>query len=240
MLLNLVRSGGVPVFAYAASDASTLSPCSFMIQYCEPDEQATLSLRSSIHVRGCDDKQPFTLRFDANSISRGTISLPPTTVTSIPPERVDEIARQGNPQVRILSLTLKGPCSVWYPAALSSEPSIATTAHDFVTLSRATEVCVVFDRNWLRVGNFARLQRLVGNSVDWTGVPADDHFTKLFKQGDASIFKPNQDAVYASLHDAGPATLLDDVEEAPPSYASASNKRSWRGNPPCALLLIQN
>jgi len=224
MVYNLVRKRGVPVLAYCPSDQTIPWPCSLTIQYDDrhATPQVAVSLQSLIRVDGFDDKQAFTLRYEGDNLVPGTMSLGLANIR-FPKEWSDVIARPGTPQIRTLSLTLKTPCSVWYPRSLGSQPSKhrldTPPFQQLARLSRATAVCILFDCSWLGHDNHERLQRLVGCSLELTSVAAGQNFTQVYRQADRSVF--SEDAVARAL-----PSIEETTRDAPPAYAYVSGKRS--------------
>ena len=215
MIYNLVRKSGIPVLASPASDAAPQWPCSLAIKYLEARMQATISLQYSIPVHGFDDEQTFTLLYNADNLVPGNTSLKPTS-TCLPQDRLHDIARQGNANLKTLSLTLKTPCSVWCPPSsglIAPKDDSGAAFSQFVELARATEVHVLFDWNWLHKDHHARFHHLVQHPEQLAGIPVDQSSAKRYRLADWSIFSP-----------------VDNVaSEAPPPYATVSKKRLRQG-----------
>jgi hypothetical protein len=234
MLLSLVRKGGVPAFAYSVNDPSVLWPCCLKILH--SDLQFVLSLEHTIPIPG-DGEQLLTLRYEGDNLMPGKSSLD----SSLPDgstELLHNIARQGKPQFRTLSLTLEAPCSVWYPHSFSSRvSSLHTRFHELLTLARATEVRILFDSSWVGKDNFARLQSAVEGSRQLTGVPVIPQFARLYQRADWSKLNFIQDAksgAYLPIEDVASEavpSIEDAVQDAPPPYArkrSRNSKSSFR------------
>jgi hypothetical protein len=240
MVLSLVRKEGVAALAYSVTNVSLLWPCSLKILHA--DAQFVVSLERSISIHGFDDKHLFTLRYEGDNIMPGKNSLGHVDIP-IPAASLDIIARQGSPQLRTLSLTLKAPCSVWCPYSLNNGLSIPHTSfHELLTLANATEVSIVFDAKWLGKDNLAMLQSAVEGSQQLTRVPVIPQFARLYQQVDLSILNSIQDAksgAYLRIGDltseavpsiegvvAGAPSIKEAVHEAPPPYICESSKRS--------------
>jgi hypothetical protein len=248
MVRNLVRKGGVPAVAYSSTDATALEPCNVILLCSETktNAQFTALLEAPISIHGIDDKQTFVLRFDGDNLVPGRISL---DHTKIPPtdELVDKIAREGQPELRVLSLTLKTPCSVWYPRTLSSAVSrFDTPSHELVDLTKTMEIRILFDTKWLG-SNLSRLRSVSERSSQLSGVPVvpGTIYTQLYVQADWSILNFVEEAepeglpvvevavykVVPSVEDAavGASSFKDVLDDAPPSYAQVPSKRSRNG-----------
>jgi len=243
MVLSLVRNEGVPALAYSADDVSVLWPCSLKILHSEA--QFMVSLGHSISIHGVDDKQLITLRYEGDNLMPSKTSLGNVRI-SLPDTSLQIIARHGKPRPRTLSLTLKAPCSVWFPRSLGNGVSnLHTGFHKLLTLARATEVRILFDTNWLGKINLARLQSVVEGSRQLTGVPVIPQFARSYQQIDWSVFNTIQDTesgeylpikdlaseALPSIEDtvagvAGAPPIEDFIHDAPPSYAQVSSKRS--------------
>ncbi|CAA9959442.1 hypothetical protein PTMSG1_02860 [Pyrenophora teres f. maculata] len=193
------------------------------------DTQFVVSLGHSISIHGVDDKQLFTLRYQGDNLMLGKTSLRDVAIP-LPEGSLDMIARQGQPRPRTLLLSLKAPCSVWYPHSLGNEVySLHTSIAELLTLARATEVRILFDINWLGKNNLARLQSVVEGSQQLTGVPVIPQFACLYQQVDWSVLDSVQDAksgAYLSTEDEAVPSIEDALLDAPPSYAHVSGKRS--------------
>jgi hypothetical protein len=210
MSYNLLRKGGIPALAYPKSDPASQWSCSLLIKYCETRMLATISLQTSIPIHGYDDEQTFILQYGADNWVPGTISLGPATIC---PSRtqLNAIARDGKPKPRSLFLTMRNPCRIWCPPSTGSiapKHGFDAPFHQLVKLARATAVHIVFDYSWLHRDKQAQLQRIINEPGELVGFPVDDHYAKMYRQADWSVFSP-----------------CEDVSEAPPSYAEASNKR---------------
>jgi hypothetical protein len=210
----LMRKGGIPVLAYPKSDPALQWSCSLLIKYCETRMLATISLRTSIPIHGYDDEQTFTLQYDGDNLVPDTLSLGPATIC-LSRTQLDAIARDGKPKPRCLFLNTRNPCRIWCPPSTGSiAPKHGFNApfHQLVKLARATDVHIVFDYSWLHRDKQAQLQRIISEPGKLAGFPIDDHHAKTYRQADWSVFTP-----------------FEDVSEAPPSYAEASNKRPRQG-----------
>ncbi|KAF5847796.1 hypothetical protein GGP41_009044 [Bipolaris sorokiniana] len=210
MIYNLVRKSGIPVLASLASDGASQWPCCLAVKYLEARMQATISLQYSLPIQGFDDKQTFTLLYNADNLVPGnTLVQPPPT--SLPQDRLHDIARQGNAHLRMLSLTLKTPCPVWCPPSLGPMPKdgFGAAFAQFVKLASATQIYILFDWNWIHKDHCARFDHLIRHPEQLTGIPVDPSSARHFRLADWSVLGP-----------------IDDVaSEAPPPYIEASKKR---------------
>ncbi|EMD96410.1 hypothetical protein COCC4DRAFT_204879 [Bipolaris maydis ATCC 48331] len=230
MVLSLVRNQGIPALAYPVNDESMLWPCSLKMLH--SDNQFTLSLGHSVSIHGLVNPQLLTLRYEGDNLIPGNMSLGNVDI-ALPGTSLHSIARHGKPRPRALSLTLKTPCSVWYPFTLGKTGSgLHTGFHKLLKLARATEVRILFDINWLEKSNLARLQSAIEGSRQLAGVPAIPEFTRLYREADWSILNCTKDPepeALPSIEDAvagAPPPIGETVDDAPPPYARVSGKRS--------------
>lgn len=233
MVKNFLRKKGVPAFAYPARDASTPWLCTLKI--INSDAQFAVSLEHSIRVDG--EQQLITLRYEGDNLMPSSMSLEDRDI-KVPAEPLFGTLRQGSPEVRILSLTLKQSCSVWYPKEYSK---LDISFHRLLTLARATEVCICFDTRWLGE-NTAEFQEIVRGSREFVGVPLIPQFTNLYQKADWQILNfipaaepraciPSEDPVSGtilSIEDvrAEAPPLEDVVHDNPPPYAHVLGKHS--------------
>jgi hypothetical protein len=234
MIYNLVRKNGIPVLAYPASDDATPWTCSLVVKHSEDPMQTTLTLQSSLHIHGFDDKQTFTLRYDADNLVPGKTSLGLAAIP-LPQDRLEPIMRQGSAQLKTLSLSLKAPCPIWYShsvESISPKPGFEASFHQLLKLARATEIRILFDFNWLRKDNHTRFQRLISHSATLTGLPVDGNFTRRFRQADWTVFSPVEQPVFGENGDVlsiGELAVEQAGAEALPSYNEVSGKRCRPG-----------
>ncbi|KAH6644877.1 hypothetical protein C7974DRAFT_29445 [Boeremia exigua] len=209
-----VRKGGIPALAYPRTDPALPVSLSLIIKCHDHRAQVTLCLQSAVPVQGSD--QTVILQYDADNIVPGAISVGPAAIP-LPQDRLDALARAGNPQMRTLSLKLKKTCPVWLQSTpLTPRPGSEAPFHQLAKLARATEVEILFDNNWLHRGVTAGFQRLVGHPEELTGFPVDQHYRQQqYKLVDWRAF---------NIADTRDVTAT--VEgELPPAYAEGSNKR---------------
>ncbi|OAL53514.1 hypothetical protein IQ07DRAFT_584233 [Pyrenochaeta sp. DS3sAY3a] len=219
MVLNLVRNEGVPALAYSLHDASVLWPCSLKILH--SGLQFVVSLEHSISIPGVDHKQLVIHRYEGDNMMPGNILLRNVDVP-LSDQSLRNIARHGQPRPRTLFLTLKSPCSVWYPHSFGKEvSSIHTRFHDLLAWARATEVCILFDTNWLGINNLSHLESAVEGSQQLTGLPVLPQFARLYQQADWSVLNLVRDASCEAL-----PSIEDAVHDAPPPYVHVSSKRA--------------
>ncbi|KAJ4332796.1 hypothetical protein N0V95_009571 [Ascochyta clinopodiicola] len=174
---------GISVLAYSDSDAA--SPLSsyllFKTKTLKQEKsraQATLCLQSSLYIDGCDDEQVFVLQYDATNIAPGQAQIGPATIP-LPQARLDHVSREGNPQIRTLSLTLKRACPVWCRrscAPRKPRPGEETTFHQLGKLAQATKLHVLFDLNQLHSDRYSMLKRLIEHPESFEDFPVGQHY----------------------------------------------------------------
>lgn len=209
-----IRKGGIPVLAYPHCDAAPMLS-SMMFRFNEAQATASILLQLLLHVNGYDEPQTFTLQYDADNLKPG--SLGPATIP-LPQHRLDEIAREGNPQMQTLSLTLKRTAPMWSPrdVRLRPQPGHEVAFDQVAVLARATTLHILFDFNWLHRDHHAVFRRLVARPDELRGFPVWRHYSKLYRKEDWQIFEDQ------AVHE-------DDViGEFPPVY-SESSKRPRHG-----------
>lgn len=212
-----IRKSGIPVLAYPDCDAAPLS-LSLMFRFNEVRATASLLLQSSLFVDGHDDKQTFVLQYDADNLKPGKSSLGPATIP-LPQHRLNEVSREGNPQIRTLSLTLKKECPVWcspLTTLATPKPDHEAAFHQLANLAKATRLHILFDYNWLHRDHHVIFQRLVDHPEQLAGFPVWRHYSKQYRREDWSIFNTDNDN--ATTEDEAP------VGEGPPVYAESSKR----------------
>ena len=211
MTCNLINKRGIPVLAYPVSDIASQWSCSLLVKHSDPRMQATISLQSTIPIHGFEDKQTFTLVYDADNLVPGETSLEDTNM-SLPQTQQRKIARQGAPRMKTLCLGLKKPCPVWCPLSsgtIAPKHGFDSPFHQLVTLARATKIHVVLDYNWLHRDKQTRFERLVGHPEELIGFTVDNYASR-FRQADWTVFSPIKDA----------------ASEPPPSYTNIASEYS--------------
>jgi hypothetical protein len=204
----------------------------------ETDLQVAMSLQSPVPIRGFDGKQTCTLRFEGDNLVPAQNHLGPIRIP-LPQHRLDAIARHGNPQIQSLSLTLKVPCSVWYPHCLHgalAKHGVDVNLDAFVALSKATNVHVLFDSRWFKQDNYARLCTLISCTQELKTIPVDENFTRQYKERDSSSFGLVQDGdekAGTTIEHGAPPSIEDAVYDAPPAYTRVSGKRSRQSKLSC-------
>lgn len=209
MTHHLVRKRGIPVLAWSKSDPAAPWPCTLFVRYSDTRAQASLYLRFSIPIYGFSQDQTFTLIYDADNLVPGVNSIKPAT-TPLPQDQLDELARNGNPELHVLALVVKQTCPIRCPPSarsLSPKHGFEAPFHILRKIARATEIDVLLDYNWIHTDNRALLDKLIKHPEDLAGLPNDDKYTKQHRRVDWTVFSPAD-------------------QEEPPSYASASHKRS--------------
>jgi hypothetical protein len=224
MVRYLVSKKGVPVLASAKVDGAAQSRCVLVAKYCENPLQISFYLQYTTFIDGFDDEQTFTLIYDADNLVHDATSLKTATVP-LPHDQLTSIARAGNPQTRILSLTLAKPCTIrcpLSPATLASKGGFEAPFHRLVQLAKATEVDVLLDYNWVHADNREPLERFFKQPSIFTGFPSGNDG---YRYAEWIVFGTIEE-------ESGP----------PPSYASAVNtnasqKRSRHGMSLCLARL---
>lgn len=223
-----IRKSGFPALAYHKCDITPVS-LSLVFLYSELRAQTTLCLQSSMSLEGFDHEQRVILQYDADNIIPGTVSLGPATIP-LPQNRLDALARAGNPQIRTLSLILKSACPVWCMPLSGSLVARSGYEKDFghlANLAKATEINVLFDYNWLHREVHSSLQRLVEHTDELRGFPVHQRYRQQrYRKVDWNIFDTKGADAFADVD----ATTED--EEPPPVYAEASSKRPRHGKHP--------
>ncbi|UPX16755.1 uncharacterized protein EKO05_0007141 [Ascochyta rabiei] len=214
-----LRRSGIPVLVYPASHASPVSS-SLIFRFNEGRATASLLLQSLLFIHGYDAKHVFIMQYDADNLKPGKNSLGPATIP-LPQWRLDQVSRQGNPQIRTLSLTLKKMCPVWTPSSLG--PVRPKLDHEaaftlLANLAKATKLHILFDYNWLHRDHHNIFQTLVDHPEQLIGFPVSRHYSKQYRREDWSVFNAENAGDDATTEDEAP------VEEAPPMYTEG-NKR---------------
>jgi len=223
-VLHLVHKHGVPALAHPASDVSRLWPCTLKILYVERGAQFTVSLESDVSIQGVDDKQPVALRFEGHNLVPGKGSLGPVNIV-LTATMISRLARQGRPRVYVLSLVLKTPGAVWHPRTLRDRASsIDNLFHELSALAGTTEVCIVFDSNWLG-RNLSQLQSVVEGSQQFAGIPVVPS-SKRVQSHQRAHWSVYEVAEFVESETAAASSPVEDAQDdAPPEYAWVQSKR---------------
>jgi hypothetical protein len=242
----LVRKSGIPALAHPASDVSRVWPCTLKMLYVELGAQFTVSLESDVLIQGVDDQQQrVALRFEGHNLVPAKGSVGPVKRHKIVPgegsldsdnivltsEMISRLEREGDSQVYVLSLVLRTPGAVWHPHTLSAEVfGIDNLPCELSDLAKTTEVCIVFDRNWLGK-SLSQLQSAVERRKQFAGVPVDpsSKFVKSHQQASWSDYKFTESV--ESETDAVPPPIKVAQDDAPPAYAAYAKARSKRRRP---------
>jgi len=206
MTIHLLPKNGISVLVYSEADPKSRWLCSLSAKHSDTHMHATISLQSKIFIRGFDDEQTFTFLYDADNLVPNSNFLNPAMV-SLPQAQLEKIIRQGNPQVRTLSLTTRKHCPINCPrGSIEPKEGFEYPFHQLTKLAGATTVHIVFDHNWIHRDNDAKFKHLICHVQDFTGFPV-------------------YNCPGRSLSD---CTIFGSVVDAPPSYTE-SNKRSRQG-----------
>jgi hypothetical protein len=219
MVVHLVKKQGVPAFACPSSDHSVLWPCSLVMLHDKPAAQPVqfaVQLEASVRLHGIEDEQHLVLSFDGDNLVPDKASLRPINVS------LDTIRHEDYLEPRMLSLTLKEPCSVWYPRALGSDMArLDTPCRELVALASTTKVHVFFDGQWLGRKR-GLLQQAVQTSSQLASVPllSRNVFAHTYLHTPASILNLVEDA------DAALPSIEDARDDVLPPYERVSGKRA--------------
>jgi hypothetical protein len=235
-VLHLVRKQGVPALAYPASAVSCLWSCSLKMMYVELGRKLTVSLESDVPIKGVDDKQQITLRFEGHSLvpSKGSLGVVSNTLV-LTPEICTRLARQGSPQLCMLSLVSTTPCAVWHPRALSDGAfSIDKLPHELSELARTTQVCIVFDRQSLQPDNLSHLRSAVEGPQQCASIPVVP--SSQLAQSHKQALRSKVAGSFESETDAAPPPIEDAQDDAPPAYEDAKEQSKRRHGKSCGLV----
>lgn len=206
-----IRKSGIPVLAYPHCDAAPTSSC-LIFRFNETQATATILLQSSLLIDGHDEPQKCTMQYDADCLKLGSIG--PATIP-LPQSRLDQLAREGNPQMQTLSLTLKRLAPVWVPLHVKLRPQMGQEAvfERVAVLARATTLHILFDFKWLHRDHQAVFRRLINHPEQLRAFPVWRHYNNLYRRGDWSVFEDGMPEVPDEL-----------VGECPPQYAESSKR----------------
>jgi hypothetical protein len=223
-LLHLVRKKGIPALTYSTTHANIPWPCTLKILH-DSDLQFMLSLETPVQIHGSDDKHSFVLRFDGDILIPGKSKLEGINIR-LSAALVDSITRQGHSQVQTLSLSLKAPCSLWYPFTAGSEAtSLCTPSQELVTIAKATEVRIVFDTKWVGHENLAQLRSAVEGSRQLTAIPVKSEleFTLSHRQANLNPVEFVDPTTSSSVEDVVSVAGISVVDAVPGAYPSAED-----------------
>ncbi|KAG9189918.1 hypothetical protein G6011_06786 [Alternaria panax] len=218
MVRYLVSKKGIPVLASVRGDGAVQPCCVLVAKYCDEPLQISFFLKYTCFIDGFGDEQSFTLIYDADNLIHGATSLQSAT-TPLPHHQLTSIARAGNPQMRVLTLTLAKPCRIRCPptpgiGTLTPKNGHEAAFHQLVKLAKATEINVLLDYNWIHADNREPLNRFFREPNAFAGFPdGNDGYTYV----DWAVFD-----------------TTEEQDAPPPSYANAvdtdaSRKRSRHG-----------
>ncbi len=215
--------GGFPALAYTRCDDSSPVSSYLVFKLSDSRTQATLLLQSSLFIDGFEAEQTFILQYDADDLVPGKISLGPAAIP-LPQKRLDEIAREGNPKMSTLTLTLKKVCSVWsppFPRPLTPQSEHGDSFHRLANLAKATELHILFDYNWLHCNQHVIFRRFVDQPDQLSGFPIWRYYREAgyrrvedwsaFESGDAEDTDPD-------------AATEDEAVDPPPVYGEGSKR----------------
>ncbi|KAJ4993163.1 hypothetical protein SVAN01_01515 [Stagonosporopsis vannaccii] len=179
-----IRKSGIPVLGYAHCNAPP-TPSAMMFRFNERQATASILLQWPLLVVGHDAPQTFTAQYDADNVAAG--ALGPATLP-LPQARLDGLAREGNPQMQTLTLTLSGPPPLWVPQDVGLRPR-PQPGHEaafgcVAALARATSLHVLFDFKWLHRDHHAVFHRLVAHPRQLRAYPVWRHYSKHHRRED--------------------------------------------------------
>ena len=154
---------------------------------------------------------------------KGSLDLDNIVLT---PEMISPLERGGGSQVYVLSLVLRTPGAVWHPRTLSAGVSgIDSLPCELSDLARTTEVCIVFNRNWLG-RNLSQLQSAVEGRKQFAGIPVvlSSNFAQSHQRALWSVYEVAESVECQTA--AAPPPLEDAQDDAPPVYGEVLSKRS--------------
>jgi len=207
---------GFKALAYPASNLSDpILPfqCSLIFRCDDAAKQATVLLVATIPT--AHDTTTFVLQYDADKLLSGAVSLSSGN-SHVLRSQLDEVLRDKNdrrPQFKTLALSVKQPCPVWCPGSRSfaHRPGFELSFRQFVDLTKATTIHIVFDYKYLRREYQSMFKAFSKSAKGLAGYPVEGFLTELgLRKASWEVFGP--------VDDAG----------APPAYES-SRKRARQG-----------
>jgi hypothetical protein len=174
-----------------------------VVKYSEEPTQLSFYLQCTTFIHGFDDEQTFTLIYDADNLMHGATSLNYVT-TPLPHGQLTSIARAGNPQPRVLALTLATPCRIRCPpstGALASKRGFEAPFHRLAKLAQATTIDILLDYNWVHANNRPLLERYFNQPRVFAGF---SNGTDGHRYADWAVF-----------------STVEEERGPPPSYANA-------------------
>jgi hypothetical protein len=172
--------------------------------------QISFYLQYTTFIDGFDDEQTFTLIYDADILTHGATSLK-TATTALPHDQLTLIARAGNPQIRVLTLTLAKSCRIRCPISsgtLTSKSGYEAPFHRLVKLAIASEIDITLDYNWVHADNREPLERFVRQPNVFAGFPDSNDG---YRYADWAVF-----------------STIEEQDAPPPSYANAVDTNASR------------
>ena len=237
------HKGGIPALAYAAH--RVLEPPLYTLKILNNKMQLEVILELVLPINSVGNKRLYQLHCGGGNLVPGGNSLTRMD-TPISHKLSLSLLRQGESRLGTLLLSLKQPCSLWYPKGHSN---IDADFRKLLELARSPVIHIVFDTAWLSKNNSTQLQRILKGSQEFASVPVLPELKASHKEVDWPIIKLMQDAtpeayvpaedqasvVISSIENAGAeAPRFQDVGyDEPPSYAHVGRHlRPGRGLTP--------
>lgn len=192
MSLNL----GFKALAYPVSNLSDpVSPCQCSLAFRCDDatKEATILLVAEILTPHAT--QTFVLQYDADELVSGAVSLSSGNKHLTRPQ-LDELLRDKDNKrsdIKTLALSVKQPCPLWCPGSSSfaHRPGFEPSFQDFVDLSKATTIHIVFDYKYLRKQYQGMFRAFSKAAKGLTGYPVRELLVGLgLKQASWDLFGP--------------------------------------------------
>ncbi|XP_014550246.1 hypothetical protein COCVIDRAFT_115980 [Bipolaris victoriae FI3] len=237
------RKGGIPALAYATHRVLELPL--YTLKILNQDVQFEVILELVLPINSVGNKRLYQLHCGGGNLVPGGNSLT-NMDTPLSHELSSSLLRYGESRPGILSLSLKQPCSAWYP---NGHSNIDAEFRKLLELARSPVIHILFDTAWLSKENLTLLKCILKGSQEFDSVPVLPEFKVSHKEVDWSIINFMQDAtpeayvpaedqasvVISSIENAGAeAPRFQDVRyDEPPSYAHVGRHlRSGHGLTP--------
>lgn len=229
MITIHTRKGGIPALAYTTD--RKLEPPFYTLKMLNQDVQFEVILELVLPTNSVGNKRLYQLRCGGGNLVPGENSLTKMD-TPLSHELSLSLLRYGKSRPGILSLSLKQPCSAWYPKGHSN---IDPDFRKLLELARSPVIHIVFETTWLTKKNLTRLKCILKGSQEFASVPVLSEFKVSHKEVDWSIINLMQNAtpeayvpaedqasvVIPSIENAGAEAprFQDVIYDEPPSYA---------------------
>jgi hypothetical protein len=171
-------------------------PCSLAFKYDDASKQATLLLVATVPStapRSSCDTHNFVLQYDADLLLPGSTRLTSGS-TSLP--QLNDILRDKDDrrtQIKTLTLSIQQPCPIWCPdhPSFAHKPDSELLFRQFVDLTTATEIHIVFDYKHLRKEHQKSFKAFSKAAKGLTGYPVKKYLSDLgLRQASWDVFEP--------------------------------------------------